>query len=107
MTDKIESLPIFPSDNLRMIKNNNNNILICFNVLNKGYYGESDSLKYLSIFCKSLKNKAFVLIGRNFEDKESSSIYEYAKDKNKLILLKKLNQGWDYERKEIDLVINC
>ena len=102
ITSKINNYPIKITDNLKDLETNKN-ILICFNVLNKGYYSKFEANNYLSEFCSFLKDGALVVIGRNYDKKESSSLYRYKKSRNKLVLLNKINKGWDYEEEEISL----
>ena len=103
ITSKINNYPIKITDNLRDLETNKN-ILICFNVLNRGYYSKFEANNYLSEFCSFLKDGALVVIGRNHGKKESSSLYRYKKSRNKLFLLHNINKGWDYEEKEISLI---
>lgn len=103
ITNKIKNKSILISDNLTELKLNRFNVLICLNVLNKGYYNFEKTIYYLSEFCASLENKSYVLIGRNQKDCECSSLYLFLKKENKLKLIKRINQGWDYEKSDIYL----
>ena len=60
-------------------------------------------LEYLTKFCNFLSNNSYILIGRNNKNNESCSLYLYLKKENKILLLDSINNGWDYEKKEIFL----
>ena len=103
ISNKLLKKDIQVTDKLEEIKNIEFNVLICFNVLNKGYYSNKEAIINLSNFCNLLKNNSYLLIGRNEKNYESSSIYKFTKTESKLFLIKKLNKGWDFEENIIYL----
>lgn len=103
LTDEINQKKIKITDNFRNLKINQFNVLICLNVLNYEYYNYQECKGYLREFCSLLKDKSYVLIGKNKNEIEYCSLYLYLKNHKKLTLIKNLNDGWDFEKKEIFL----
>ena len=90
---------VIVSNQLKDVYRYNFDLILCLNVLNKVYYSREEALLYLKSFCKTLKDKSLILLGRNNQRKSVNlSLYRYHKIKNNLVLIDHLNDGWDFEK---------